>query len=144
MYVWFLIYLKSKWSSIILTSCPIIIFYFIQEVCTLTIAFEFGGDKWGPINFIGLVVCMIGISIYVVSKAMRGNGLFFLYFSSIVFQSVMISFLVICWHILIISCLIHHMIAKEIYKQFCSFLGFQQKQWEKNLQEKLSYFVLIL
>ena len=42
-------------------------------MCVLTIAAEFGGDRWGVINFIGLLICMVGISVHVVHKALKGN-----------------------------------------------------------------------
>ncbi|XP_057292258.1 solute carrier family 35 member C2-like isoform X1 [Hydractinia symbiolongicarpus] len=42
-----------------------------KEVCTLTIATELGGDKWTVTNFIGLVICMTGISVHVVGNALK-------------------------------------------------------------------------
>ena len=44
-----------------------------QEICTLTIATEFGGDKLNTLNFIGLVICMSGIGLHVYIKALKGK-----------------------------------------------------------------------
>ncbi|RDD47281.1 Solute carrier family 35 member C2 [Trichoplax sp. H2] len=40
-----------------------------KEICTLSIAFTLGGDKINLINFMGLVVCIAGISLHVYMKA---------------------------------------------------------------------------
>jgi len=45
-----------------------------KEICQLTIAAEFTGDKWNMMNFIGLVICMVGISVHVVSKALKDQS----------------------------------------------------------------------
>jgi len=37
----------------------------------LTIAAEFGGDKMTFINVIGLIICMLGISLHVITKASK-------------------------------------------------------------------------
>eukprot|EP00112_Aurelia_sp_Birch-Aquarium-sp1_P002317 Seg1254.2 transcript_id=Seg1254.2/GoldUCD/mRNA.D3Y31 product="Solute carrier family 35 member C2" protein_id=Seg1254.2/GoldUCD/D3Y31 len=42
-----------------------------KEICTLTIATEFGGDKLNFLNFIGLSICMSGIALHVYLKAMK-------------------------------------------------------------------------
>jgi len=41
---------------------------------TLTIAAEVTGDRMSSVNFVGLVICMIGISVHVVSKALNGKN----------------------------------------------------------------------
>ena len=40
---------------------------------TLTIAAEVSGDKMNGINVVGLIICMTGISVHVVSKALNGK-----------------------------------------------------------------------
>ena len=45
----------------------------LQEICTLTIATEFGGDQLNVLNFIGLVICMSGIGVHVYFKALKGR-----------------------------------------------------------------------
>lgn len=42
-----------------------------KEICTLTIATEFGGDKLNVMNFIGLLICMSGIALHVYVKALK-------------------------------------------------------------------------
>lgn len=42
-----------------------------KEICTLSLATEFAGDKMTTVNFFGLVLCLIGISVHVVTKATR-------------------------------------------------------------------------
>jgi len=42
-----------------------------KEICTLSLATEFAGDKMTSVNFFGLVLCLIGISVHVVTKATR-------------------------------------------------------------------------
>jgi len=42
-----------------------------KEICTLTIATEFGGDTLNKLNFIGLVICMSGIGLHVYIKALK-------------------------------------------------------------------------
>ncbi|XP_047131768.1 solute carrier family 35 member C2 isoform X2 [Hydra vulgaris] len=56
----------SNMSSITLSIASI-----FKEICVLTIAAEFGGDKWTMFNFIGLVICMCGISLHIVSKLLK-------------------------------------------------------------------------
>lgn len=46
---------------------------FLQEVCTLSLAAEFVGDRMNPVNFVGLVLCMSGIAVHVVTKATKGK-----------------------------------------------------------------------
>lgn len=41
---------------------------------TLTLAAEVSGDRMNAVNFVGLVVCMTGISIHVVAKALKGEN----------------------------------------------------------------------
>ncbi|XP_078367610.1 solute carrier family 35 member C2-like [Oculina patagonica] len=42
-----------------------------KEICTLSLATEFAGDKMTTVNFFGLVLCLIGISVHVVIKATK-------------------------------------------------------------------------
>lgn len=42
-----------------------------KELCQLSIAAEINHDRWGVGNFLGLVICMVGISIHVVNKTLR-------------------------------------------------------------------------
>ena len=42
-------------------------------MCTLSLATEFAGDKMTTVNFFGLVLCLMGISVHVVTKATRGG-----------------------------------------------------------------------
>ncbi|XP_065064693.1 solute carrier family 35 member C2-like [Rhopilema esculentum] len=44
-----------------------------KEICTLTIATEFGGDQLNVLNFIGLVICMSGIGVHVYFKALKDS-----------------------------------------------------------------------
>jgi hypothetical protein len=44
-----------------------------QEICTLALAAEINGDRMNPLNFLGLVVCLSGIGLHVVLKAMSGK-----------------------------------------------------------------------
>eukprot|EP00795_Rhopilema_esculentum_P001472 gene1472-15904_t len=46
-----------------------------KEICTLTIATEFGGDQLNVLNFIGLVICMSGIGVHVYFKALKGPSI---------------------------------------------------------------------
>ena len=45
----------------------------------MSLATEFAGDKMTTVNFFGLVLCLIGISVHVVTnlKAIKGEGQFF-------------------------------------------------------------------
>lgn len=45
----------------------------IKEVCTLYLAVRYTGDNMTTVNFLGLIVCLIGISIHVVVKAVHSN-----------------------------------------------------------------------
>ena len=47
--------------------------FILQEVCTLSLATEFAGDKMTTVNFFGLVLCLMRISVHVVTKATRGG-----------------------------------------------------------------------
>ena len=44
-----------------------------QEICILSLATEFAGDKMTMVNFFGLVLCLCGISVHVVTKATKGD-----------------------------------------------------------------------
>ena len=44
----------------------------LQEVCILSLATEFGGDTMTLLNFFGLVLCLLGISVHVIHKATKG------------------------------------------------------------------------
>ncbi|XP_031552512.1 solute carrier family 35 member C2-like [Actinia tenebrosa] len=44
-----------------------------KEVCTLSLATEFGGDKMNAVNFVGLILCLSGIAVHVVTKATKDN-----------------------------------------------------------------------
>ncbi|XP_058971368.1 solute carrier family 35 member C2-like [Pocillopora verrucosa] len=44
-----------------------------KEICTLSLATEFAGDRMTTVNFFGLVLCLIGISVHVVAKATRDS-----------------------------------------------------------------------
>eukprot|EP00794_Sanderia_malayensis_P018716 gene18717-20605_t len=44
-----------------------------KEICTLTIATEFGGDQLNALNFIGLVICMSGIGLHVYFKSLKDS-----------------------------------------------------------------------
>lgn len=40
---------------------------------TLTIATEVSGDRMNAVNVVGLIICMSGISVHVISKALDGK-----------------------------------------------------------------------
>ena len=40
---------------------------------TLTIAAEVSGDNMNAVNVVGLIICMTGISVHVISKALNGK-----------------------------------------------------------------------
>ncbi|XP_068686038.1 solute carrier family 35 member C2-like isoform X1 [Montipora foliosa] len=42
-----------------------------KEICIVSLATEFAGDKMTTVNFFGLVLCLIGISVHVVTKATK-------------------------------------------------------------------------
>ena len=46
-----------------------------QEICTLYLAVELNGDKMNPLNVVGLILCLAGIALHVVIKAVRGKNL---------------------------------------------------------------------
>ena len=39
----------------------------------MSLATEFAGDKMTVVNFFGLVLCLMGIGVHVVTKATRGE-----------------------------------------------------------------------
>ncbi|XP_074644986.1 solute carrier family 35 member C2-like isoform X2 [Tubulanus polymorphus] len=43
-----------------------------KEICTLFLAATVNGDKMNPVNFIGLFVCLFGISLHVLFKLLHG------------------------------------------------------------------------
>ncbi|KAG8201912.1 hypothetical protein JTE90_027389 [Oedothorax gibbosus] len=45
-----------------------------KEVCTLYLAVKYTGDSMTTVNFIGLVVCLIGITFHVILKGLDSNG----------------------------------------------------------------------
>ncbi|XP_042897674.2 solute carrier family 35 member C2 [Parasteatoda tepidariorum] len=45
-----------------------------KEVCTLYLAVKYTGDHMSTLNFIGLLVCLIGITLHVVLKALHSDG----------------------------------------------------------------------
>jgi len=59
----------SQTSSLALSIAGI-----LKELVTLTIAAELGGDRMNGVNVIGLIICMTGISVHVVSKALNENN----------------------------------------------------------------------
>ncbi|TSM04847.1 Solute carrier family 35 member C2 [Bagarius yarrelli] len=63
--------LVSRTSSLTLSIAGI-----FKEVCTLLLAVEFMGDKMSPVNWLGFVVCLSGISLHVGLKTYhnKGNG----------------------------------------------------------------------
>ncbi|EDO40549.1 predicted protein [Nematostella vectensis] len=44
-----------------------------KEVCTLSLATEFGGDEMNIVNFCGLVLCLTGIAVHVVTNASKDS-----------------------------------------------------------------------
>lgn len=44
-----------------------------QEVCTLFLAAHLMGDQLTPLNWLGFAVCLLGISLHVALKALRGK-----------------------------------------------------------------------
>ncbi|KFM57014.1 Solute carrier family 35 member C2, partial [Stegodyphus mimosarum] len=44
-----------------------------KEVCTLYLAVRYTGDHMTTVNFIGLIVCLIGITLHVVLKGLHSN-----------------------------------------------------------------------
>lgn len=44
-----------------------------KELVTLTIAAEVSGDHMNAVNVVGLIICMTGISVHVISKALNGK-----------------------------------------------------------------------
>lgn len=63
--------LVSRTSSLTLSIASI-----FKEVCTLLLAVEFLGDKMSLVNWLGFVVCLLGISLHVGLKTYynKGNG----------------------------------------------------------------------
>ncbi|CAG2180858.1 unnamed protein product, partial [Oppiella nova] len=45
-----------------------------KEVFTLYLAVNYNGDQMSRINFIGLIVCLLGIALHVVIKALDTTG----------------------------------------------------------------------
>ncbi|CAL1266464.1 unnamed protein product [Larinioides sclopetarius] len=45
-----------------------------KEVCTLYLAVKYTGDHMTTLNFIGLIVCLIGITLHVILKALDTDG----------------------------------------------------------------------
>ncbi|KAK3741164.1 hypothetical protein QZH41_011837, partial [Actinostola sp. cb2023] len=58
--------LVSQTSSITLSISGI-----FKEICTLSLATEFAGDQMNALNFVGLVLCLSGIAVHVVTKATK-------------------------------------------------------------------------
>ncbi|XP_015755125.1 PREDICTED: solute carrier family 35 member C2-like isoform X1 [Acropora digitifera] len=58
--------LLSHTSSLTLSIAGI-----FKEICILSLATEFAGDKMTMVNFFGLVLCLCGISVHVVTKATK-------------------------------------------------------------------------
>ncbi|GAV04535.1 hypothetical protein RvY_14803 [Ramazzottius varieornatus] len=44
-----------------------------KEICQFVLAYEFYGDRISPLNFVGLVICMSGVIVHVVSKLIQQN-----------------------------------------------------------------------
>lgn len=44
-----------------------------KEVCTLYLAVKYTGDYMSTVNFIGLIVCLVGISFHVILKALHSE-----------------------------------------------------------------------
>ncbi|KAI1297299.1 Solute carrier family 35 member C2 [Halotydeus destructor] len=45
-----------------------------KEIITLFLAYEYNGDQMSLINFLGLVICLIGITYHVIQKAVDATG----------------------------------------------------------------------
>ena len=41
-----------------------------QEICILVIAYEYKGDRMSGLNFVGLLMCLGGITLHVIQKIM--------------------------------------------------------------------------
>ena len=54
-------------------SVSVILSIMLQELVTLTIAAEVSGDHMNAVNVVGLIICMTGISVHVISKSLNGN-----------------------------------------------------------------------
>ena len=52
----------------------ILLYFLLQEICILYLATEYNGDEMSPINVIGMVVCLAGIALHVVLKAVASKG----------------------------------------------------------------------
>ncbi|CAN7937740.1 unnamed protein product [Ixodes hexagonus] len=46
----------------------------IKEVCTLYLAVNYSGDEISFMNFVGLVICLLGIALHVLVKSLNSNG----------------------------------------------------------------------
>lgn len=60
----------------LLRSCPATChgFLFPQEICILFLATHLLGDRLSLLNWLGFAVCLSGISLHVVLKAMNSKG----------------------------------------------------------------------
>ncbi|XP_029835961.1 solute carrier family 35 member C2 isoform X2 [Ixodes scapularis] len=47
----------------------------VKEVCTLYLAVNYSGDEISFMNFVGLVICLLGIALHVLVKSLNSNGL---------------------------------------------------------------------
>jgi len=56
-------------SSLTLNVCGI-----AKEIVTLVLAHHYKGDQFSPVNIVGLVVCISGVSLHVYSRATSSNG----------------------------------------------------------------------
>lgn len=45
-----------------------------KEIFTLFLAYEYSGDQMSVVNFFGLVLCLVGITLHVVQKAVDVTG----------------------------------------------------------------------
>lgn len=54
---------------------PLVMFFlFPQEICILFLATHLLGDRLSLLNWLGFAVCLLGISLHVVLKAMNSKG----------------------------------------------------------------------
>lgn len=60
----------------LLRFCPATchVFLFPQEICILFLATHLLGDRLSLLNWLGFAVCLLGISLHVVLKAMNSKG----------------------------------------------------------------------
>ncbi|XP_064466383.1 solute carrier family 35 member C2-like isoform X3 [Ornithodoros turicata] len=47
----------------------------VKEVCTLYLAVNYSGDEMNTMNFVGLLICLLGIGLHILVKALNSSAL---------------------------------------------------------------------